>query len=150
MKSKVLANERIKEGTYPFCEGCTISCYLDPSFHFKLDRYFAMSILSKAEYVFWKKIVQTLCSLFLKEQNTLRNLGAGYNSPGRPPTSGVTYFSSMIGVSRKAVSRWLNGEMQSSNVNAERLLNIAAEFIPETLEKILLEDLERHKLEVEA
>lgn len=48
------------------------------------------------------------------------------------------------------MSRWLNGEMQSSNVNAERLLNIASELIPETLGKILLEDLERHKLEVES
>ena len=40
--------------------------------------------------------------------------------------------------------------MQSSNVNAERLLNIVSEFIPEILRKILLEDLERHTLEVEA
>ena len=46
------------------------------------------------------------------------------------------------------MGRWLNGEMQSSNVNAERLLSIAAEIIPETLHAILLEDLERHKLEV--
>jgi hypothetical protein len=40
--------------------------------------------------------------------------------------------------------------MQSSNVNAEPLLNIVLEFIPETLSKILLEDLDRQKLEGEA
>ena len=95
-----------------------------------------------------KNIVENLCRHFLNEQNILRTLGATQNSPGRPPSSGVTHFASMIGVSRKAVSRWLNGEMQSSNVNAERLLSIAAEIIPETLHAILLEDLERHKLEV--
>ena len=47
------------------------------------------------------------------------------------------------------MGRWLNGEMQSSNVNAERLLTIASEFIPEALSEILLEDLERHRFEVE-
>jgi len=60
LQSNLLANERMKEGTYTFCKGCTISCYLDPSFHFKFDRYFALSILSKAEYLFWKKIVRPI------------------------------------------------------------------------------------------
>ena len=96
-----------------------------------------------------KKIVQNLCGVFLEQQTMLRNQGARPNSPGRPPRSGVILCSSMIGVSRKAVGRWLNGEMQSSNMNAERLLTVASEFIPETLSEILLEDLKRHKLEVE-
>ncbi len=97
-----------------------------------------------------KKIVQCLCGVFLEQQTALRNPGARPNSPGRPPRSGVTIVASMVGVSRKAVGRWFNGEMQSSNVNAERLLNIALEFIPKTLSEILIEDLERHRFEVEA
>lgn len=47
---------REKEGSFPFCEGCTINCYFDPSFAYGFDRYFVQSLLSKAKYVFDKFI----------------------------------------------------------------------------------------------
>ncbi|GAF89662.1 unnamed protein product, partial [marine sediment metagenome] len=65
-----------------------------------------------------------------------------------PPISGVTLLSTLMGVSRKSVGRWLGGEMQSCNDNAARLLELASEFIPENLEKVLRADLERHRVEV--
>jgi len=52
----------------------------------------------------------------------------------------------MMGVSRKSVGRWLAGEMQSCNVNAEKLLNLAIIYMPEVVRRVLLEDLERHRL----
>ena len=64
--------------------------------------------------------------------------------------SGVTLLSTLMGVSRKSVGRWLGGEMQSCNDNATRLLELASNYIPEKLEKVLREDLERHRVEVEA
>ncbi|MDZ7263377.1 MAG: radical SAM protein [candidate division KSB1 bacterium] len=42
------------QGTFPFCEGCTINCYFDPSFLYKLDRFWAWSLLSKLKYGFDK------------------------------------------------------------------------------------------------
>ena len=43
-----------QQGTFPFCEGCTINCYFDPSFLYKLDRYFWLSMTSKLKYSFDK------------------------------------------------------------------------------------------------
>lgn len=42
------------EGKYPFCHGCHINCYFDPSYSSTLNRYFFSSILSKIEYSFDK------------------------------------------------------------------------------------------------
>ena len=63
--------------------------------------------------------------------------------------SGVTLLSTLMGVSRKSVGRWVGGEMQSCNDNASRLLELASNYIPGKLEKVLREDLERHRVEVE-
>ena len=43
-----------QQGTFPFCDGCTINCYFDPSFLYKLDRYLWLSLASKLKYVFDK------------------------------------------------------------------------------------------------
>lgn len=43
-----------QQGTFPFCDGCTINCYFDPSFLFKPDRYFWLSLASKLKYGFDK------------------------------------------------------------------------------------------------
>lgn len=45
-----------QQGTFPFCDGCTINCYFDPSFLYKLDRYFWLSIVSKLKYGYDKYI----------------------------------------------------------------------------------------------
>lgn len=42
------------EGKYPFCLGCHINCYFDPSYTFGLNRYLFSSILSKFRYSFDK------------------------------------------------------------------------------------------------
>jgi MoaA/NifB/PqqE/SkfB family radical SAM enzyme len=39
-----------KEGRFDFCEGCTISCYFDPSFTVGMDDYVFLSLVSKAKY----------------------------------------------------------------------------------------------------
>ena len=48
------------------------------------------------------------------------------------------------------MGRWLAGDMQSSNVNAGRLLGLAVLYVPGVLEEVLFEDLERHRVEVES
>lgn len=41
---------KAQQGTFPFCDGCTINCYFDPSFLYKLDRFWAWSLISKLKY----------------------------------------------------------------------------------------------------
>ncbi len=43
--------KRKMQGRYNFCQGCTISCYMDPSFHYKKDYYTLLSLRSKWKYV---------------------------------------------------------------------------------------------------
>ncbi|MFH1760553.1 MAG: radical SAM protein [bacterium] len=59
--SEIIAEERYyrlreMEGRYDFCQGCTINCYMDPSFHYKKDFYTILSIRSKLKYV-WDKYI---------------------------------------------------------------------------------------------
>lgn len=56
IKSKTYKLLKKHQGTYPFCEDCTINCYFDPSFLYKFDRYFWLSIYSKLKYGFDKYI----------------------------------------------------------------------------------------------
>ncbi|MBC8182637.1 radical SAM protein [candidate division KSB1 bacterium] len=49
-KSKMAKLFKKQQGTYPFCEGCTINCYFDPSFLYKIDSYFWLSLRSKIKY----------------------------------------------------------------------------------------------------
>jgi len=44
------------EGRYRFCEGCAISCYMDPSFLYEIDGYFWRSILPKLGYFIDKHV----------------------------------------------------------------------------------------------
>ena len=39
-----------QQGTFSFCEGCTINCYFDPSFLYRIDSYFWLSLSSKMKY----------------------------------------------------------------------------------------------------
>ncbi len=43
-----------KEGTYSFCEGCHINCYFDPTFQYRINRYFWLSTASKLNYSLYK------------------------------------------------------------------------------------------------
>ncbi len=44
------------QGRYPFCEGCHINCYFDPSFSYMRNRLFAQSMACKLGYA-WRKYV---------------------------------------------------------------------------------------------
>lgn len=49
------------EGTYPECEGCTINCYMQPSFGIEMNKYFWKAIKSTLKYNrmkgTWKELV---------------------------------------------------------------------------------------------
>ena len=47
---------RARQGRYDFCEGCTITCYFDPSFHYEVDTLLGLSLWSKAKYGFDKYV----------------------------------------------------------------------------------------------
>lgn len=49
-ESKMVALLKKQQGSFPFCQGCTITCYFDPSFLYKIDRYFWLSLFSKGKY----------------------------------------------------------------------------------------------------
>ncbi|MFC1538949.1 radical SAM protein [Candidatus Latescibacterota bacterium] len=50
--SPEVESEKNYEGTYPFCECCTVNCYMRASLFRRLDRYFLPSVLSAAKYLF--------------------------------------------------------------------------------------------------
>jgi MoaA/NifB/PqqE/SkfB family radical SAM enzyme len=39
-----------RQGSFDFCEGCTINCYFDPSFEYHLDRLMVSSLSGRAKY----------------------------------------------------------------------------------------------------
>jgi len=45
---------RSQQGSFAACAGCSINCYFDPSFHYKLDRFFLDSTMAKMRYVWYK------------------------------------------------------------------------------------------------
>ena len=45
------------QGRFDFCQGCTLNCYFDPSFVYKIDVYFWQSLLAKTKYA-WQKYVK--------------------------------------------------------------------------------------------
>ncbi len=62
----------------------------------------------------------------------------------------VQEFAGLAGVSGRTVERWLARGVQSCNVNAERIVEIAYELCPAEAEKILREDLDNHSEALEA
>jgi MoaA/NifB/PqqE/SkfB family radical SAM enzyme len=46
-----------RQGTYPFCEGCHINCYFDPSYTSSCNGMTLMSLGAKASYAFTKYVV---------------------------------------------------------------------------------------------
>jgi MoaA/NifB/PqqE/SkfB family radical SAM enzyme len=45
------------QGTYPFCEGCHINCYFDPSFTHAFDFHTLQSLAAKAKYWYYKYLI---------------------------------------------------------------------------------------------
>ena len=50
LKSPEYQQYKRLEGTFNFCKNCTINCYFDPSFLYKFDEYFLLSMISKIKY----------------------------------------------------------------------------------------------------
>ncbi|GBD92530.1 cyclic pyranopterin monophosphate synthase [bacterium BMS3Abin05] len=48
------------QGRYSFCQNCTINCYFDPSFLYKRDPYFYLSVWPKLKYEFEKTFQRTI------------------------------------------------------------------------------------------
>jgi MoaA/NifB/PqqE/SkfB family radical SAM enzyme len=46
-----------RQGAYPFCEGCHINCYFDPSYTATFSRLTLVSLAAKASYAFMKYVV---------------------------------------------------------------------------------------------
>lgn len=45
------------QGEYPFCEGCHINCYFDPSFASGFNRFFFLSMIAKFRYALYKYLI---------------------------------------------------------------------------------------------
>ncbi len=43
-----------QQGAFPPCDGCSLNCYFDPSFHYVLDRFFLDSLAAKVRYIRYK------------------------------------------------------------------------------------------------
>lgn len=56
VKSETYRDMKRRQGRFSFCQHCTINCYFDPSFLYRFDRYFLLSLLSKVKYGFDKYV----------------------------------------------------------------------------------------------
>ena len=80
--------------------------------------------------------------------DSLRERARGRDGKVRAAVVGP--FSGCVGVSRRTVERWLGNGVQSCNVNAERIVELALELCPLEARMILEEDLGRHREAVES
>ena len=62
-KSAITKKHLKSQGRFHFCSGCTINCYFDPSFQYKVDAYFFESLCAKAKYWFDKKVRRVFVKL---------------------------------------------------------------------------------------
>ncbi len=53
-RSEAVQHVRRLEGRFSFCEGCTINCYMEPSFGWEVSRYFWLAGPSRLRYI-WQK-----------------------------------------------------------------------------------------------
>ncbi len=57
LTSQMRSDARGMQGRYPFCEGCHINCYFDPSFSYMRNRLFVQSMAAKLGYAWRKHVV---------------------------------------------------------------------------------------------
>lgn len=57
MQSAERRTALLQQGRYPFCDGCHINCYFDPSFTVQLNKLGWQSLLSKINYFFYKYVI---------------------------------------------------------------------------------------------
>ncbi|MCU0429398.1 MAG: radical SAM protein [Cytophagaceae bacterium] len=53
-KSQEVQDQILLEGKLPGCQGCTINCYMQPSFAVEINRYFFKALPSTLKYNYWK------------------------------------------------------------------------------------------------
>jgi MoaA/NifB/PqqE/SkfB family radical SAM enzyme len=59
LRAASMQNERLWMGRHPYCEGCTIPCYFEPTYYTKFDKYFISCLYSRIGYII-KRVVLTL------------------------------------------------------------------------------------------
>lgn len=80
--------------------------------------------------------------------DSLRERARGQDGKVRAAVVGP--FAGSVGVSRRTVERWLGNGVQSCNVNAERIVELALGLCPEEARRILEEDLDSHRAGLES
>ena len=65
-KQEIIQEYIKKEGRFDFCRGCTINCYLEPSFAFPVNYLSVLSIESKMKYGYNKLIKQNIKKLLFR------------------------------------------------------------------------------------
>ena len=66
-----------------------------------------------------------------------------------PRVGAAGVLARLLGVATRTVQRWLSGGVQSCNVNADKLIQLALRYDPFEAEEILREDLENHRFYLE-
>ena len=56
------------------------------------------------------------------------------------------YIAGQLNVTKRTVRRWKGGGIQSCNVNADKLIELAYRLAPEDTDQALREDLELHRI----
>ena len=56
------------------------------------------------------------------------------------------YIAGQLNVTKRTVRRWKGGGIQSCNVNADKLIELAYRLNPEDTDQVLREDLELHRI----
>ncbi len=79
-RSAEMEEHRRKAGRYDFCRGCTIWCYMTPSFFYTLDRYFLLQAYSYAHTSLMLCMRRVQDAIELGRRRTLEEAGAA----GRP------------------------------------------------------------------
>ena len=75
--SPPVQEKKKKEGSWSFCQGCTIWCYFEPSFYWPPDRYFFLHMKSKASWA--RKVIGVKI-----EQKTGVHIGRRLTPPVEP------------------------------------------------------------------
>ncbi|MBD3419964.1 MAG: radical SAM protein [Chitinivibrionales bacterium] len=57
LQNTLRLNAERYQGKYPFCNGCHINCYFDPSFSSQINRLTLLSSFAKLKYAFWKYVI---------------------------------------------------------------------------------------------
>ena len=65
-REPVLQSALTMQGRYPFCEGCHINCYFDPSYNYTLNRLFFQSLTAKFSYIIMKYFIYAHFKSFLR------------------------------------------------------------------------------------